>query len=333
MSLSDLKTAYRRDGLVLVLGAGLSRKSGLPTWAELLDELAMELIGSDGPGIVADLRSDGLSLPAIAGVLESHCKGKGKFADLVRDTLYRRFPYYGATLDRRKKDEFIVDVAAANPTLAAVAAFCAVSGSGSVEFDRNPLVRAIVNFNFDAIFRKYIFARYGRLVRTVERASKSSIPGRINVYHLHGYLRFDAKRDRRDKENDKLVFTEQEYFDFTADPLALFTYTFMHFLREHACLFIGSSMQDENLRRLLYRSFRERVKAYEEENERDAVKKSIRHFAILTIGGKSSRNSAAMSLERLGVRPVWIDGFEQIPALLGRTYEATGAKWSDVFPT
>src|SRR4051812_30429711 len=74
-----------------------------------------------------------------------------------------------------------------------------------------------LNFNLDAIFRVYVRRRYGRppLVRTIERASKQREFGRINLYHMHGYLRFGPKSgNSRDEASDKLVFTEQEYYDF-----------------------------------------------------------------------------------------------------------------------
>lgn len=333
MTVDDLGDAYERSGLVLVLGAGVSRKSDLPTWSELLAALAIEFIGPGGAALLDELKSQGFGAPAIASVLESHCPKGVSFADAVRDKLYADFPYYDASgTGAREESGFADYVARTNHTLAAVAALCARKHPHAQAFFANPRIHAIINFNFDAIFRKYVFARYGPLVRTTERASKSRIPDRISVYHLHGYLRFDAKLGQKDKESDKLVFTEQQYFDFTTDQLSLFTYTFLYLLREYPCLFIGLSMQDANLRRLLHHSYDERVNGHGEEGEADiAAGKSTRHFAILQQGSETSREAAERSLLRLGVQPLWVTDHAEIPGLLGKVYERDLCLWSDVF--
>lgn len=55
---------------------------------------------------------------------------------------------------------------------------------------------------------------------------------------MHGLLRFDEKRDDRGKEaQDRVVITEQDYYDFFNDPTSIFNYTSLHLLREHSCLF------------------------------------------------------------------------------------------------
>lgn len=81
---------------------------------------------------------------------------------------------------------------------------------------------------------------------------------------MHGFLRFDqAARDLSKNAPDAAVLTEQDYFEFFNDPMSLFNYTFMYLLREPPCLFIGLSMQDENIRRLLYFSRMERMRGYQ----------------------------------------------------------------------
>src|SRR5204863_7229075 len=101
-----------------------------------------------------------------------------------------------------------------NPTLKAVAALCAEPVGGTSAYSRNRRIRAIVNFNLDTIFTQFVRARYRAFfTRTVERASKKPRRGTINVYHMHGCLRFDPKWEARDEASDKLVFTEPEYLD------------------------------------------------------------------------------------------------------------------------
>jgi hypothetical protein len=94
-----------------------------------------------------------------------------------------------------------------NLTLSAIAALCAIAPGSKPPFISNPLIHAIVTFNVDAVLREYVEARYHKaLVRSVERASKEPMNGRIDLYYMHGFLRYDRKAGSAGKEGaDKLV--------------------------------------------------------------------------------------------------------------------------------
>jgi hypothetical protein len=205
-------------------------------------------------------------LPAIAGMLKGECPKDTSFAEVVRKCLYETYPKEFYNINGDNKKGFIEYVQKYNSTLRACAALCATPDGSSLSFKKNSLIHGIINFNLDAVFRSFVLARYGGsplIVRTIERPSKSSDPLKISVYYMHGFLRFDSKAGNLRKEaHDKLVLSEHEYFDFFNNPNSLFNYTFLHLLREHSCLFIGLSMQDDNIRRLLYYSAKERHHAY-----------------------------------------------------------------------
>src|SRR5262249_27102578 len=145
---------------------------------------------------------------------------------------------------------------------------------------------------------------------------------------------------RKDKQTpdeeapDIRVFTEQEYFDFFNQPNSFFSYTFLYSLREYSLLFIGMSLKDENVRRLLHYSRKEMRESYEKEKEPpdEAERKSIRHYAIQQYTGSDSLDKMTeTSLLRLGVRVLWVKDFGEIPTRLGKMYGSTGAQWSDVY--
>jgi hypothetical protein len=370
-----LTEAYRKRGLVLVIGAGVSQRSGLPTWTALLGRMADALNERGGPHFapggtkfVNNLRRTGFSLGAIASLFRALCasgqQGDLEFTMLLRDALYRDFtPYRNrhATGDLQAE---VLEAGRANTTLRAVAAMCAVQGrtdSGEQIYLRNPQIHGIVTFNADTLLREYVEARYrGRraghlLVRSIERASKDPDPDKISIYYMHGLLRFDLKAQNPDKEaSDKLVFTEQQYFDFFNDPTSQFNYTFLYLLREHPCLFIGLSLQDDNIRRLLHYSQRERVHAYRDEQSslghspkngtQDFERKARRHFVLLKRNPSKPTLDAltTRSLSLLGVTAIWFDRFADIPAILRAVYHqgATGktggtastADWNAVYP-
>jgi len=361
-----LRDTYEDYGIALALGAGVSKGAGTPDWVELLTRIEGMCRGADETtGLVRWLLREGYSLPYVASALHETCTATGAgadFAELVRAALYQDFPFYCGNLGRdfgpADHPAFVRWIEARNRTMCAVAALCAVKSEKPRTFRRNPYVVAIVDFNVDAILRKFVQAKYGtRLLRTIERASKDLRLKRIPLYKMHGLLRFEAERKQQVAKEaaDKLVFTEGEYFDRFNSPTSLFNYTVLSLLRERAFLFVGLSMQDDNLRRLLHYSISERMQALAEEaaesshadrsrdrsdagtDSDDAAHPEIanaamRHFAILrterTPGVDAARES---TLRKLGVRVLWIDDYDEIPFQLKRMYERGSGRWEDVY--
>lgn len=335
MSWKDVTDQYKQRGLVLALGAGVSMNSGLPTWDDLLRRIARKVADTpvEGDQIIDDLKSYGLGLPAIGSVLKA--KGRTfKFEELLRSELYREFPFKKGITPASRQD-FLRRTKLENKTLAAVAGLCAVKAAGE-SFERNPRIQAIVNFNLDSVLRTYIYECYGdHLLRSIERATKDSDLSKISTYYLHGFVRFDVEGDDPSEDApDKLVLTEQEYFDFFNRPTGLFNYTFLYLLREYCCLFVGLSMIDDNIRRLLHYSREERETAYKEEGRTSRARsRVIRHFAVIKKQkGKDGLNDLlAGSLQNLGVKVLWINDFDEIPDRFGEMYRAGGGDWESVY--
>jgi len=377
MEWEKFKRTYKREGIVLVLGAGVSMSSGIPSWKRLLDRLVMKMEGG-GKGVSDALEGKGMSLTVLASLLEERTKGARKaFVEKVRKALYADFPFHPGGVGKSNRRQFVnyiekgqegwqEDAAKAKPnhTLHSVGAFCTVwkePQKSESPFDVNPRVRAVVTLNMDALLQSYVYARTTKhLLRTVERPTARLFPERINVYHIHGYLHFDMRHEdqSRDKPErgkqardapDAVVLTEQDYYDFYNNPNSLFNYTFLYLLREYSCLFIGLSMDDENIRRLLHYSKRERMLALEERKGKpiEAVKglkkrkqyveelraECARHVAIL---GRNKSEEVDRALEAtlrpLGVSVAWVDeAFKGLPKKLGSLYNAAGGKWEDVY--
>jgi hypothetical protein len=100
-----LSTIYKRSGIVLVLGAGVSVNSGLPNWSGLLQRLVTDSIGRGDNDLFGDLYSHGITLPVIASILEEHSSDRTEFIEQVREALYRDFPFFpdGITKINRRK--------------------------------------------------------------------------------------------------------------------------------------------------------------------------------------------------------------------------------------
>jgi hypothetical protein len=325
-----LRERYQRRGIVLALGAGISTGCKIPTWPKLLCRLGGRCLGPEGEKMVQDLIHAGMTLPSVAGILESKRPKNISFLDLLSEELYRDFPFHevvAGRLHRRKLVKFVED---SNPTMRAVAAMCARYNKNN-KYCVNDRIRAVVNFNVDSILRTYARARYDTfLFRTIESASKLGRIGRIPIYHMHGFLKF-YKSDRQDDDEEvRCVFTEGEYYDFFNRPHSLFNYTFLYLLREYNCLFIGMSMTDENIRRLLHYSTSERRERAKETGKETVDTIALRHFCILKRSGSAKRDELTdISLRRLGTRAMWIDDFSEIPHRLAYVYGESN--WQGVF--
>lgn len=322
----ELKKVYASQGLALVLGAGVSQGSCLPDWKSLLVRVA-EDCGERGVG--DEMRGGAIQLPVAASVLQKRIGDRSAFVEAVRTALYRDIPESIRKGDPKTRRAALVKHVSKNKTMTAVASMCVAPGRKH-PYRRNKRIHAVVTFNLDALLQAFVRARYERsLLRTTERASAGTKQRRINLYHMHGHLRFDDKAGNLRKEApDAVVLTEQDYFDFFNNPTSMFNYTFLYLLRERQCVFIGLSMKDDNLRRLLHLSAVERRGGFQSEGRtgEGVAAKTERHFAILRLegGGKESKHAVEDALLMLGTRVVWVHDFDDIDTVLGRVYDARG---------
>jgi hypothetical protein len=315
-----LRIRYQSRGLVLAFGAGISAGCGLPNWPELLLRVGERTLPKHGRELVQQLIDVGTTYPAIAGILESKAPRSKPFSDLLREGLYRDFPFHRAIVTAKEQRDLVDFVRTRSPTMRAVTALCVQRESPRGEFLPNHRIHSVINFNLDAVLRTYAAARYAtHLFRTIERADKPQRIGRIPIYHMHGLLKFDHRDSHDETHEIRSVFTEGEYFDVFNQPHSVFNYTFLYLLREYTCLFVGLSMNDENIRRLLHYSTSERRQHLGEPTAK--ARAALRHFAVLRrTRSKEVDALIDISLRRLGTRVLWITDFDELPDRLAYVY-------------
>ncbi len=340
---------YKNDGLVLFLGAGVSVGSGIPNWPKLADTV-LEKSGL-APDEVLDVKK---ALPSNIAQFELADRrlGRKEFVRTVYEALYRNMACKSLLEKIPLKYEEqvgwcgwgdVFDALRANKTLQAV-------GNLLVTYDgirprRNPQIHAVLTFNADTLLELYCQAKTSgkRVVTLVDRASVGDDPDQIPVYHLHGTL--DAREENlfrsappsvstselqqlSDELLPDLVFRESEYYETIANPTSFVNHTPQSFLRRLNGLFIGTSLDDLNMRRWLHDSFCERVQhraKYLREfywrqypaAEHEARLESLRHFWLRPETEKDNDgNTWAVPMEHvqsvmssLGVQVVWCADF------------------------
>ena len=342
-----LLNAYRKNGIFLVLGAGVSHKSQVPSWPELLRRVCVELLAGDAslPSKLHDMTP-----PVFASFLEERAGSREALAKTVQHCLYENFPGKSyKPIDAESGPLFVETIDPRNETLRSVSALCArrAPDGATYKFQANPHVKAVMTTNYDNLLQTHSRAKYGKLtdrgfdrhsliLRTVKRPSAGSQARKIGVYHVHGLIRYDKAIDDHLKHApDLMVLTEQNFFDLFNNPTRISTYTFLHLLREHTALFVGLSMQDENLRRLLHYSKQERAESYRTEGEHEgAIRGRVqRHVAMLLDNLDEEVNDAhEATLAPLGVHVIWLQSFDEIETRLAELYNSTrDAQWTDVY--
>ena len=332
---ADLRDAYTDGHLALGLGAGVSQGSALPGWNELVCRLA-EALPRVSRRSAQTLLDAGYDATVLATILREKVGADADFANLVRQSLYRDFPFKEA-VGKDNHSRFAKHIRDTNPTLHAVGTMCGIRVD-TRKFLPNPRIRALMTLNIDALLEMYTRARFrGRVLRTVERAAASASATKIHSYHVHGYLVREFSNSTRPpramEADDRLILTEQQYFDVVANANGFVNYTMLYLLREYRFLFIGLSMRDPNLRRALHLSFAERIRELvaEGESEERARTRSTRHWAIMARRDAELDAATSILLEVIGVRPLWVKGWNEIPPLLQALYEsAADQRWADV---
>ena len=360
-----LLAQYKKDGLVLFLGAGISSCSGIPNWPRLIERLVDKLL----PGI--DYATVKWAFPTLISQFDlvayqlndpqkfyravySALYGDPKFKDV--QNIAKDIPKEKTKWNRWQE---LLNGLKKNKTLEAVADLLIIDSENSHR--RNPQIHAVLTTNADNLLELYCQARTSgeRLLTMVDRASVGDHPEATPVYHLHGTL--DARgenlirapepcsevapTDRQEIDEQllpSLVFRESEYFETLAAPTNFVNHTPQSYFQRLNVLFIGTSLDDPNIRRWLYTSFRERVKERTKYLQEyycrkykdagfEAELESVRHFWLRPTkemhrdcsSGKESERKVPMELvecamRKLGVQVVWCDGFRDVCAHLVR---------------
>lgn len=208
---------------------------------------------------------------------------------------------------------------------------------------RNPQVHAVLTVNADNLLELYCQAKTlgNRLLTMVDRASVGDHPEAIPVYHLHGALDARGENFLEDLEElddnllPDLVFRESEYYETIASPTRFVNHTPQSYLQRLNVLFIGTSLEDLNIRRWLYSSFRERVEQRTKyllelhcRRYRDAVVEaeleSARHFWLRKRTDGSDPNLSRFvesTMRKLGVQVIWCESYDDVCACISELKE------------
>lgn len=344
-SLDALRDAYLHKGLVLYVGAGASQSVGLPNWSELIRSLTVLMMRRRVEDAMSGLEPDSDAYWEALHAMQMEVeKGTGSnkpilmmaraikdelgsgLPSLVARTLYatiwphvrRRF----SAPDKNKRRSRFVD---RNEQLPSSGLLDALVALARAERDVSG-VHAIVNYNYDDLLDQRLLEEKVRSM-TVRSGHDKVSQGTLPCYHVHGVLSLDrlfTDTRLRDPLIGNFVFSEDEYHEEYSDPYRWSNMTQVSLLGRYTGLFVGLSMEDPNIRRLIDVTHRQYP---------DVV-----NYAILTrkSDGKAHGDSKASvlrnlfeevetdSFKKIGVRVLWVDKHDEVPALLHKICETGG---------
>ena len=167
---------------------------------------------------------------------------------------------------------------------------------------RGKQLKSIITFNFDDLIEQALSnhkIEYTSIWKEGQGYEIDALP----IFHVHGFL-----PNKKDFEEPNLVFSEEAYHSQFIDPYSWSNLTQLNTFSTNVCLFVGLSLSDPNLRRLLDISWRR--------NQR------CKHYIIMKKSSLESRTAeiSTMLFEQdansLGLNVIWCSDFSEIPDIL-----------------
>lgn len=154
-------------------------------------------------------------------------------------------------------------------------------------------IESIITYNYDDLLERAISSKKCHAVYDKSRPNDGD---EIQIYHVHGYIPHEGK-------SSEVILGEKEYHKIYQEAYNWGNVEQLHALCRSTCFFVGLSMNDPNLRRLL-------DIAGDGGNEREAV-----HFAFL----REIEHNVPFTediMRSFGISCIWYKQHKDLPKLL-----------------
>ncbi len=281
------KTALNNGDCTLFIGAGVSMSAGLPGWCELL--LRIKKLVRDNYASNIDPRMlkqvcDGSTM-IIAQYLKVFSKDN-KFINCISKALYQ-----GAHGNSELINS-IVDLL-----------------NSKSETKRR--VSSVITYNYDDLLEDVMIRKGEVKPQIIDNVRIPQNRHCLPIYHVHGVIPYYCNENPLSIGH--IVLSEEDYHSLYNHPYSWANMRQKHALEQATCIFIGMSMNDPNLRRLLSASKR---------------KTEAPHYAFLqrtkllsnSLTEKHEETMNRIFLD-LGVNVVWYDDHRELPSIINRLIE------------
>lgn len=280
------QNAFQSEKISFFIGAGVSHSAGGPLWGQLLQDVIVR------SRCVTEYERD--DVDNIANNIKSSII-MGRFAIHQFMRPYRRLPDF-------LRDEVLYINIKPSKTIEEIVRIC-------LRFNN---VESIITYNYDDLIEQE-FQRQtsGCDSMCVPKYKKNCILcNHIPIYHVHGFI----PHEKSIGYSEDIVLGETEYHALYKESFHWSNVEQLHALYRTSCIFIGLSMDDPNLRRLLDISF--------SDSDGDP-----RHYVFMQRPHiEFAKNTESKNLKychrledmmsQMGVNIIWYEEHDEIPDLL-----------------
>ena len=229
-----LKAARDARQLVLVLGAGVSKSFELPDWNSLIQRL---LVSFTREGDAEAIREFGPALRDVIGAFAPSPLIASRWLKLLLrqrmstepfDSVVHRVIYEKFKSDRHE-----------DPLFVTIRRLCTAT-----RVDQ-PL-DSVITYNYDDVLERYLAAK-GIEFKSIYEGHLSVERDKLPIYHVHGYLPYGSNSFY----GSGITLSEDAYHHHYSDVYNWANLIQIEKFTHSNCLFIGVSLTDPNLRRLL----------------------------------------------------------------------------------
>lgn len=302
--IEDARAAFSQGGVTLFLGAGVSMSAGLPAWGTLLKRIMNQEIKSlekdfdfvseqcFNSYIIAARYIKELLRRNSGGTSETDACLSHRFNELIRNELYR---------EKVDMNESSVKY----PLLHVIGEMIAKNR----EQNSKQNVDCVITYNYDTLIEEELKHRGIEYVSIYE--DNRGLKGDFPIYHVHGLL----PQDDTEVIDAEIVISEEQYHNSYKEAYNWVTVEQLHALRSKTCFFIGLSMSDPNLRRLL-------------DLAKDTNGDQRPHYVFLQDQTMSefysdkSRKVIEKMMNGFGLNVIWYNEHKELPGILQQVYSA-----------
>ena len=274
---------FNRFDSVLFAGAGVSASAKLPDWQSLLKNLLADSDFFSPNDFDSVFKSADCSNLVTARYIEKALNADKKvIVDKIRQILYPNDCHHESQL---------------------ISSICdLIIGQQNL--------RSVITYNYDTLIEDCLKAK-GKSCFSVYKNSRDE-SNSFPVYHVHGIV----FRNNESGQPEDIVLTEDDYHQVYSEVFDWSNVEQLHALTRCTCFFIGLSLNDPNLRRLL-------------EIAQRGSSKSVRHFVFLERkSAYKDKNKIEKDFQTredmladLGLSVIWYNGndnHKELPELLAQ---------------
>ncbi len=321
----NIQGSLKNNQLALVLGAGVSLSANIPNWQDLVSKIYFQALEDKGIP-VKDIATEPFAYWQLTEELGN--------TNLLIRTRYAK-QLLGPKFLNVVHKWLYSQSATSSSLLQSIAELCSDNNSKSVN--------TIITYNFDNLVEEHL-KNFGIDYTSIWRGDQNTKPNSLPIYHVHGFV------PKEFALLDDIVFSEDDYHNQYTNVYSWSNIIQLNNFREKTCLFIGLSLLDPNIRRLLdvakqsskvNQHYVITKRIYSEQNIHETIenskqlkeltddlpdnhllKEKYKYLNIDEEAIKSIMLTEELLIEKdfnsLGLNVIWINEYDELPKLLNK---------------